>query len=124
MLWFGCSGKVVFDVCRVDGKDMVSVPQRRLSFDCKTSKPVFSLHSDIIGHIGGGSENVEKVSGSPLHLQSDGPFLPGRDLKGFFSCRDPNGSAKSHLMKTWQILFTPNASQVSKDFKELADICH
>uniref|UniRef100_A0A3Q3JGP3 Nck-associated protein 5 C-terminal domain-containing protein n=1 Tax=Monopterus albus TaxID=43700 RepID=A0A3Q3JGP3_MONAL len=37
---------------RVDGKDMISVPQRRLSFDCKTSKPVYTQQSDIISHIG------------------------------------------------------------------------
>lgn len=64
-------------MCRVDGKDVVSVPQRRLSFDCKTSKPVFSLHGDIIGHGSGGSEDVEKVSGE--HLRSDGRFLPEGD---------------------------------------------
>lgn len=45
---------------------MVSVPQRRLSFDCKTSKPMFSLHGDIIGH--GGGEDVEKVSRTPSPL--------------------------------------------------------
>lgn len=54
--------EAVFDACRVDGKDVVSVPQRRLSFDCKTSKPVFSLHGDIIGR---GGEDVEKVSRMP-----------------------------------------------------------
>lgn len=64
----------MFDVCRVDGKDVVSVSQRRLSFDCKTSKPVFSLHGDIIGHSGGGSEDAEKVSGSLWHLHCDGQF--------------------------------------------------
>lgn len=36
--------------CRVDGKEMISVPQRRLSFDCKTSKPAFTQQSDIISH--------------------------------------------------------------------------
>nr|XP_046252130.1 nck-associated protein 5-like isoform X2 [Scatophagus argus] len=35
---------------RVDGKDMISMPQRRLSFDCKTSKPMFSQQSDLISH--------------------------------------------------------------------------
>ncbi|XP_061591110.1 nck-associated protein 5-like [Cololabis saira] len=35
---------------RVDGKDVISVPQRRLSFDCKTSKPVFSQQSEVISH--------------------------------------------------------------------------
>lgn len=52
---------------------MVSIPQRRLSFDCKTSKPVFSLHGDVIGHGGsggGGSEDVEKVSVSLQRLRS------------------------------------------------------
>lgn len=47
----------MFD-CRVDGKDVVSVPQRRLSFDCKTSK--FSQQSDIISH-GSSGDDVEKV---------------------------------------------------------------
>uniref|UniRef100_A0AAV2M2A9 Uncharacterized protein n=1 Tax=Knipowitschia caucasica TaxID=637954 RepID=A0AAV2M2A9_KNICA len=31
---------------RVDGKDVVCLPQRRLSFDCKNSKPVF--HTDLL----------------------------------------------------------------------------
>lgn len=35
---------------RVDGKDVINVPQRRLSFDCKTSKPVFTQQSDVISH--------------------------------------------------------------------------
>uniref|UniRef100_A0A672HZM0 NCK-associated protein 5-like n=1 Tax=Salarias fasciatus TaxID=181472 RepID=A0A672HZM0_SALFA len=35
---------------RVDGKEVIRVPQRRLSFDCKTSKPVFSLQSDARSH--------------------------------------------------------------------------
>lgn len=121
MLWFGPGGEVVFDVCRVDGKDVVSVSQRRLSFDCKTSKPVFSLHSDIIGHSGGGSEDVEKVSGSPSHLHSDGWFLLEGDIR-ILSYRI--GSTRSHLMKTWQILCTPNASQVRKDSEEPADSRH
>ncbi|TNM86570.1 hypothetical protein fugu_006800 [Takifugu bimaculatus] len=55
---------------RVDGKDVVSVPQRRLSFDCKTSKPMFSLHSDIIGH-GSGGEDVEKGSERISKITSD-----------------------------------------------------
>lgn len=29
---------------------MITVPQRRLSFDCKTSKPVFTQQSDVISH--------------------------------------------------------------------------
>lgn len=47
----------VFD-SRVDGKDVVNVPQRRLSFDCKTSK--FSQQSDIISHAGS-TDHTEKV---------------------------------------------------------------
>lgn len=50
----------MFGACRVDGKDVVSLPQRRLSFDCKSSKQVFSPQSDIIGHSGG--DDVDKVS--------------------------------------------------------------
>lgn len=49
-------------VLRVDGKD--GLPQRRLSFDCKTSK--FSLHGD-----GGG--DGEKVGGSPRRPRSGRP---------------------------------------------------
>lgn len=73
--WSGFHGELVFGACRVDGKDIVSVPQRRLSFDCKTSKPMFSLHSDIIGH--GGGEDLEKVSRTPSHLCPDWPVSPG-----------------------------------------------
>ncbi|KAM9350878.1 cyclin-T1 isoform 1-T1 [Symphorus nematophorus] len=53
---------------RVDGKDMISVPQRRLSFDCKTSKPVFSQQSDIISHTTSrddmekGSDRIGKIT--------------------------------------------------------------
>lgn len=43
---------------RVDGKDVVNVRQRRLSFNCKTSK--FSQQSDIISHAGS-TDNMEKV---------------------------------------------------------------
>lgn len=39
-------------VCRVDGKEVLHLPQRRLSFDCKSSK--FSQQSDILA--------MEKVS--------------------------------------------------------------
>ncbi|KAM6925483.1 nck-associated protein 5-like [Xenentodon cancila] len=51
---------------RVDGKDVISVPQRRLSFDCKTSKPVFTQQSDVIGH-----DDVEKGSDRIGKLTSD-----------------------------------------------------
>lgn len=53
---------------RVDGKDMISVPQRRLSFDCKTSKPVFSQQGDIISHMTSrddmekGSDRIGKIT--------------------------------------------------------------
>ncbi|XP_005741088.1 nck-associated protein 5-like isoform X2 [Pundamilia nyererei] len=53
---------------RVDGKEMISVPQRRLSFDCKTSKPVFTQQSDIISHtishddMEKGSERIGKIT--------------------------------------------------------------
>ncbi|XP_068195797.1 nck-associated protein 5-like [Antennarius striatus] len=53
---------------RVDGKDMISVPQRRLSFDCKTSRPVFSQQSDIISHASSrddmekGSDRIGKIT--------------------------------------------------------------
>ncbi|XP_035500419.2 nck-associated protein 5-like [Scophthalmus maximus] len=53
---------------RVDGKEAISVPQRRLSFDCKTSKPVFAQQSDVIGHITcrddmeKGSERIGKIT--------------------------------------------------------------
>ncbi|XP_026187870.1 nck-associated protein 5-like isoform X2 [Mastacembelus armatus] len=53
---------------RVDGKDMISVPQRRLSFDCKTSKPMFTQHSDLISHTSNrddmdkGSDRLGKIT--------------------------------------------------------------
>ncbi|XP_054627441.1 nck-associated protein 5-like isoform X2 [Dunckerocampus dactyliophorus] len=55
---------------RVDGKDPVSMPQRRLSFDCKTSRPVFSQQSDIISHTGGG-DDIEKQSDRLGKITSD-----------------------------------------------------
>lgn len=55
------ANKAVSDFkCRVDGKEMISVPQRRLSFDCKTSKPVFTQQSDIISHTTS-HDDMEKV---------------------------------------------------------------
>ncbi|KAL7398442.1 hypothetical protein ABVT39_010119 [Epinephelus coioides] len=53
---------------RVDGKDMISVPQRRLSFDCKTSKPVFCQQGDVISHTTSrddmekGSDRIGKIT--------------------------------------------------------------
>ncbi|CAL8326162.1 unnamed protein product [Merluccius merluccius] len=44
---------------RVDGKDVISVPQRRLSFDCKTSRPVFTQQGDVISHMVSGDEMRE-----------------------------------------------------------------
>lgn len=57
---------------RVDGKDVVpSVPQRRLSFDCKTSRPVFSQQSDgIISHTTS-REDMEKGSDPMSNVTSD-----------------------------------------------------
>ncbi|XP_067383001.1 nck-associated protein 5-like isoform X1 [Channa argus] len=53
---------------RVDGKDVINMPQRRLSFDCKTSKPVFTQQSDVISHttsrddIEKGSDRIDKIT--------------------------------------------------------------
>ncbi|XP_077369350.1 nck-associated protein 5-like [Festucalex cinctus] len=49
---------------RVDGKEGTGVPQRRLSFDCKTSsRPAFAQQSDVvIGHAAGDGDSVEKAS--------------------------------------------------------------
>ncbi|XP_075954744.1 nck-associated protein 5-like [Anarhichas minor] len=53
---------------RVDGKDVISVPQRRLSFDCKSSKPVFCQQGDIISHTTSrddmekGSDRIGKIT--------------------------------------------------------------
>ncbi|XP_068589249.1 nck-associated protein 5-like isoform X2 [Cebidichthys violaceus] len=53
---------------RVDGKDVISVPQRRLSFDCKSSKPVFCQQGDIISHTSSrddmekGSDRIGKIT--------------------------------------------------------------
>lgn len=55
---------------RVDGKDVISVPQRRLSFDCKTSKPVFTQQGDIISHTSS-HENMEKGSDRISKITSD-----------------------------------------------------
>ncbi|KAM3617543.1 uncharacterized protein V6R79_007848 [Siganus canaliculatus] len=53
---------------RVDGKELVSVPQRRLSFDCKTSKPLFTPQNDVLGHptsrddMEKGSDRIGKIT--------------------------------------------------------------
>ncbi|XP_020505964.2 nck-associated protein 5-like [Labrus bergylta] len=49
---------------RVDGKEMISVPQRRLSFDCKTSKPMFSQQGDVISRddMEKGSDRIGKIT--------------------------------------------------------------
>lgn len=54
----------VFAARRVDGKEVISMPQRRLSFDCKTSKAVFTQQSDVISHTSS-HDDMEKV---PLQL--------------------------------------------------------
>ncbi|XP_034027895.1 nck-associated protein 5-like isoform X2 [Thalassophryne amazonica] len=54
---------------RVDGKDVI-VPQRRLSFDCKTSKQVFSQQSDVITHTTS-SDDMDKESGRIGNVTSD-----------------------------------------------------
>uniref|UniRef100_A0A1A8RQT7 NCK-associated protein 5-like n=2 Tax=Nothobranchius rachovii TaxID=451742 RepID=A0A1A8RQT7_9TELE len=52
---------------RVDGKDVISLPQRRLSFDCKTSRPLFTQQG-IISHTTShedmekGSERISKIT--------------------------------------------------------------
>ncbi|XP_061550641.1 nck-associated protein 5-like isoform X3 [Phycodurus eques] len=56
---------------RVDGKEASGVPQRRLSFDCKTSRPAFAQQSDmVIGHTGG-RDGAEKASRRPGKITSD-----------------------------------------------------
>ncbi|KAJ0064611.1 hypothetical protein NL108_011347, partial [Boleophthalmus pectinirostris] len=50
---------------RVDGKEVVCLPQRRLSFDCKTSKPMF--HSDILHS----RDDMEKATERIANVTSD-----------------------------------------------------
>ncbi|CAB1455589.1 unnamed protein product [Pleuronectes platessa] len=49
---------------RVDGQEVISVPQRRLSFDCKTSRPLFAQQSDIISRddMEKGSDRIGKIT--------------------------------------------------------------
>ncbi|KAM4571293.1 nck-associated protein 5-like isoform 1-T1 [Fundulus diaphanus] len=53
---------------RVDGKEVISLPQRRLSFDCKTSKPLFTQQTSVISHtishddMEKGSERISKIT--------------------------------------------------------------
>ncbi|CAG6021948.1 unnamed protein product [Menidia menidia] len=54
---------------RVDGKEMISLPQRRLSFDCKISKPVFTQQNNI-SHTTS-HENMEKGSDKIGKITSD-----------------------------------------------------
>ncbi|XP_060931236.1 nck-associated protein 5-like [Limanda limanda] len=51
---------------RVDGPEVISVPQRRLSFDCKSSKPLFAQQSDIISR-----DDMEKASERIGKITSD-----------------------------------------------------
>lgn len=53
---------------RVDGKEVICLPQRRLSFDCKTSKPVF--HSDILSHTTS-RDDMEKATERIANVTSD-----------------------------------------------------
>lgn len=53
---------------RVDGKEVICLPQRRLSFDCKTSKPVF--HSDILSHTTS-RDDMEKPTERIANVTSD-----------------------------------------------------
>ncbi|KAF3860854.1 hypothetical protein F7725_001109 [Dissostichus mawsoni] len=52
----------------VDGNEMITVPQRRLSFDCKTSKPMFCQQGDVISHTTSrddmekGSDRIGKIT--------------------------------------------------------------
>ncbi|KAM3871978.1 nck-associated protein 5-like isoform 1-T1 [Diretmus argenteus] len=55
---------------RVDGKEMISMPQRRLSFDCKTSRPVFSQQSDVISHTTS-RDDMEKGTDRIINVTSD-----------------------------------------------------
>ncbi|KAM6976965.1 nck-associated protein 5-like [Aplochiton taeniatus] len=55
---------------RVDGKEVISVPQRRLSFDCKSSRPVFSQQSDGLSHTTS-REDMQKASGVISNVTSD-----------------------------------------------------
>lgn len=53
---------------RVDGKEVISLPQRRLSFDCKTSKPMFTQQTSVISHTTShddmekGSDRISKIT--------------------------------------------------------------
>lgn len=53
---------------RVDGKEVICLPQRRLSFDCKTSKPMF--HSDILSHTTS-RDDMEKATERMANVTSD-----------------------------------------------------
>lgn len=53
---------------RVDGKEVICLPQRRLSFDCKTSKPIF--HSEILSHTMS-RDDMEKATESIANVTSD-----------------------------------------------------
>ncbi|XP_014325317.1 nck-associated protein 5-like isoform X1 [Xiphophorus maculatus] len=55
---------------RVDGKEVISLPQRRLSFDCKTSKPVFTQQTSVISHTTS-HEDMEKGSDRNSKITSD-----------------------------------------------------
>lgn len=69
--------------CRVDGKDVISAPpQRRLSFDCKTSKPVFAQQSDVVVHMTS-RDDMDKVGLSHVLSKTAGVLCgsPCPDVK-------------------------------------------
>ncbi|XP_055366087.1 nck-associated protein 5-like [Betta splendens] len=47
---------------RVDGKDVISVPQRRLSFDCESSKPVFPVQSGGVGYASDMDKGLDRIA--------------------------------------------------------------
>lgn len=97
----------MFAFFRVDGKEVLHLPQRRLSFDCKTSK--FSQQGDILG--------VERVSGwgglEAVRSLIDWLDAVSHGSLPFYACdRGPVASARSPQRRTCLSRSTLSALQV------------
>ncbi|XP_028438260.1 nck-associated protein 5-like isoform X2 [Perca flavescens] len=85
---------------RVDGKDVISLPQRRLSFDCKSSKPLFSQQGDVISHMAS-RDDMEKGSDRIGKITSDENLADSVHAQHFADKEAHGANVFSPRSKTW-----------------------
>ncbi|XP_031168306.1 nck-associated protein 5-like isoform X2 [Sander lucioperca] len=85
---------------RVDGKDVISMPQRRLSFDCKSSKPLFSQQGDVISHMAS-RDDMEKGSDRIGKITSDENLADSVHSQHFADKEAHGANMFSPRSKTW-----------------------